>query len=51
MDRLGIMVCVAAILLIVSHWLMLQLGKHIGKTSALTWANDIARDILKKASD
>lgn len=49
MDRLEIGICVVALLLIVSHWVIYELGKHTGKASALTWANTIATDILKKA--
>lgn len=51
MDRLGVMVLVAAILLFVSHWLSYQLGKHNGKAVALTWVTGINEAVFKKATD
>lgn len=50
MDKMEIAICVAALLAIVSHWLAYELGKHTGKSTALTWATDIANTILKKAA-
>jgi hypothetical protein len=51
MDELTLAICVAVLLLIVSHWVTYALGRHTGKATALTWANSIATAILKKVED
>lgn len=51
MDKFTIGLCVAALLLIVSHWVTFELGKHTGKATALRWASGLTNAILNKATD
>lgn len=51
MDNLTMAICVAALLLTVSHWVTYELGKHTGKASALNWANSLIARISKSVME
>ncbi len=48
MDKLTILICVAALFEIVAAWLFYKAGWHHGRASGVAWCNETNNEITKR---